>query len=61
MKKTYIIPKMLVAFMVEELPIAGSNEVNDDGTVNINPGTIEGGDGGDAVKRNYNVWDDDWQ
>jgi len=64
MKKTYIIPILEVAYITEELPIALSkNRISDAGDgVEIDPSTMGGGDGGDAVKSNdvYNVWDDDW-
>ena len=61
MKRTYIIPALQAAYIAEELPIAQSNEVNNSGIVNLNPTTMDRGDGSDAVKRNdYNVWNDDW-
>ena len=59
MKKKYIIPFMQVACMAEELPVAVSNHINGN-SIDFNPTTMEGGDGSDAVKRNYDVWDDDW-
>lgn len=61
MKKTYIIPRLQVAYVTEELPIAQSNVVNGE-SVNLNPNSMEGGNGSDAVKANvYNVWDDEWK
>lgn len=46
--------------MVLELLVNTSNRV-DNNAIELNPSTMKGGDGGDAVKGNsYNVWDDDW-
>ena len=61
MKKTYISPELHVAYLAEELPIAQSNRVNGS-SVSLNPNTMVGADGSDAVKRDntYDVWDDDW-
>ena len=61
MKKTYIIPALQVTYIAQELLLVPSNTVTHDG-VDLNPNTMKGGDGSDAVKANpYNVWDDDWQ
>lgn len=47
--------------MVLELPVNTSNEVGDNNAIELNPSTMYGGDGDDAVKGNsYNIWDDDW-
>ena len=60
MKKKYINPILHVAHVAEELPIAQSNQANGE-NINLNPNTMNDGDGVDAVKRNtYNVWDDVW-
>ena len=65
-KKKYIIPGLTIVEIKNETPIAGSNNVNGDSLI-INPGTMGGGDGGDAVKhRNDDDFDfgggssDDW-
>ena len=50
---------MQVACMAEELPVAQSNSINGY-NIDFNPSTMREGDGSDAVKRNYDVWDDDW-
>jgi hypothetical protein len=61
MKKKYINPALQVDYVAEELPIAQSNKVNGE-SVNLNPNSIEAGNGSDAVKANaYNVWDDEWK
>ncbi|MBP5770752.1 MAG: hypothetical protein J6W75_05260 [Bacteroidaceae bacterium] len=61
MKKTYIIPALQETYMVLELPVNTSNEVGDNNAIELNPSTMYGGDGDDAVKGNsYNIWDDDW-
>lgn len=60
MKKRYITPALQATWVALSLLQSVSNTIGDDGTANLNPGSMEGGDGGDAVKRNYNVWDDDW-
>lgn len=61
MKKTfYKAPLLKLTVLAEELPIAESNTVDGD-KINMNPGTMGEGDGGDAVKGSiYNVWNDDW-
>ena len=64
MKKTYIFPETTV--VVLSVADGVLNYVSENGTATINPGTISGGDGGDAVKadrgyrQDYNVWNDDW-
>ena len=49
-KKKYIIPGLTIVEIKNETPIATSNMVNGDSSLIINPGTMGGGDGGDAVK-----------
>ncbi len=61
MKKTfYIAPLLKLTVLAEERPIAASNEISGN-SIDLNPGTMKGGDGTDAVKGSiYNVWNDDW-
>jgi len=60
MKKIYISPTLCVVRVNNEMPIALSNQMTDDG-VELNKETMEEGDGGDAVKANhYSVWSEDW-
>ena len=56
-KKKYIIPGLTIVEIKNETPIATSNMVNGDSSLVINPGTMGGGDGGDAVKHRH---DDDF-
>ena len=62
MKKIqYIVPVLRVTKIRVELPMAKSNELTNDNSVNLNPNTMTNGDGSDAVKsNNYNVWDENW-
>ena len=62
MKKIqYIVPVLRVTKIRVELPMAKSNELTNDNSVNLNPNTMTNGDGSDAVKSNhYNVWDENW-
>ena len=60
MKKRYITPTLQATWVAQSLLQTASNTIGDDGNATINPGTMQPGDGGDAVKRNYDVWDDDW-
>ncbi len=64
MKKTYIIPEMTATKVALTQMLAGSPGVTTTGDANTgsgNPNDYDGGDGDDAaVKRTYDVWDDDW-
>ena len=60
MKKNYIIPELLIVKVsAHSMLLSGSNTI-DGNSVNLNPNTMVGGDGGDAVKYqgNYVQWDD---
>jgi len=61
MRKKYIVPALTIAIVTQEMPVAQSNTVTET-SANLNPETMEEGNGGDAVKASfsYNVWDDDW-
>jgi len=60
-KNSYTAPVLRTKEIAQELPVAQSNQVTDGSGVNLNPSTMEEGDGGDGVKANrFNVWDDDW-
>ena len=62
MKKTYIVPSIDITEVVLCAIIAASGDgVTSDGDVATpdNPGSGDGSDA--AVKRHYNVWDDDWR
>ena len=61
MKKNYITPELLIVKVSAHSMLADSNAISTDGnSVNLNPNTMTGDDGHDAVKGNYNVWNDDW-
>jgi len=57
MKKTYIIPSTTIVAL--SMTDGVLNNVSANGTVTINPGTISGGNGGDATKTSGD-WSDIW-
>ena len=58
-RKQYIQPLVSRMTMAAQQPIAASNEV-EGGGINTNPGTMEEGDGDDAVKDRYDDWGNLW-
>ena len=57
MKKTYISPSTTIVAL--SMTDGVLNSVSANGTVTINPGTISGGNGGDATKSSAdwsNIW-----
>ena len=57
-KLQYIQPLTTVVRMQTVRMIAGSNEYNDNKT-DLNPGTMDPGNGGDAASRRHSDWDDE--
>lgn len=59
MKKTYIAPEAQMIDLKAATILAGSNTFDDDGTVNINSGTLPTGNGGQARSMgNFDLWED---
>jgi len=59
-KLQYIQPQTIVVRMQTVRMIAGSNEVTGGGNnTDLNPGTMEPGNGGDAASRRHSDWDDE--
>ena len=60
-KNQYVTPELQVLNIGIQSMIAQSNVVGENGFT-LNPSTMKGDDGSDAVKSSsdYNVWDDDW-
>ena len=62
MKKKYINPSLQTTELNVIQPLAQSNIVNSTGNnININPSTMQGGNGGDGAKsRNNGAWNSLW-
>jgi len=60
-KNQYSAPELYACYICLERPVVQSNRINDEGNVNLNPSTMQEGDGSEAVKAyRGDVWDYDW-